>query len=335
MGTMTAAALTGFGDADAFELMAIPVPAPGPGEVLIRVAYAGINPADWKDREGYFSQFYDVRFPHIVGFDASGTIAAVGEGVTGFAPGDRVLTVSAHGQGGQGSYAEYLPVPADRVAAIPDALSLEQAAVLPVASLTAWQALHDEERGRLQAGQSVLINGGAGGVGTFAVQFARLGGARVAATCSAANADYVRGLGADLAVDYQQGGLPDAIARWSAGGVDLLVDAVGPDSLPEPSRLVRPGGRLVSIATLNRDGDIEALAAAAAAQGIHRIFAVMNDENSGPRLSAIAAQAARGELRLPPIRTFELAEVAAAHRLIETGHVRGKLALRVCGEPAV
>jgi NADPH2:quinone reductase len=330
---MTAAALAGFGDAGAFQLIPLPVPTPGPGEVLIRVAYAGVNPADWKDREGYFSQFYDVQFPHIVGFDASGTIAAIGEGVTGFAPGDRVLTVSAHGQGGQGSYAEYLPVPADRVATIPDELSLEQAAVLPVAALTAWQALHDKGRGHLQPGQAVLINGGAGGVGTFAVQFARLCGARVAATCSAANADYVRGLGAELVIDYRRGRLPEAIAGWATGGVDLLVDAVGPDSLPEVSRLVRPGGRLVSIATLNRDGDIEALTAAAAAHGIHRIFAVMDDENSGPRLSAIAAQVARGELQLPPIETFALAEVATAHRMIETGHVRGKLALRVCGDP--
>ena len=329
---MTAAALYGFGNADTFELASIPKPEPAPGEVLIRVAYAGINPADWKDREGYLSQFYDIHFPHIVGFDAAGTVDRVGECVTAFAPGDRVLTVSRVGQGGQGSYAEFLPVPADRVAKIPDELPLLQAAVLPVAALTAWQALFDEARGKLQPGQAVLINGGSGGVGTFAVQFARQASARVAASCSGANADYVRQLGADLAIDYRQGRMPEAIAGWAGGGVDLLVDAVGPDSLPDISRLVRPGGRLVSIATLNRDGDIAALTAAAAAHGIQKVFAVMDDQNCASRLSAIAAQVAGGDLRLPPIQTFELAEVATAHRMIETGHVRGKLALRVCGE---
>ena len=205
-----------------YKRQSIPKPEPAPGEVLIRVAYAGINPADWKDREGYLSQFYDIHFPHIVGFDAAGTVDRVGEGVTAFAPGDRVLTVSRVGQGGQGSYAEFLPVPADRVAKIPDELPLVQAAVLPVAALTAWQALFDEARGKLQPGQAVLINGGSGGVGTFAVQFARQASARVAASCSGANADYVRQLGADLAIDYRQGRMPEAIAGWAGGGVDLL-----------------------------------------------------------------------------------------------------------------
>ena len=329
---MTAAALYGFGNADTFELASIPKPEPARGEVLIRVAYAGINPADWKDREGYFSQFYDVHFPHIVGFDAAGTIDRVGDGVTGFAAGDRVLTVSAHGQGGQGTYAEYVPVPVDRVAKIPDELPLVQAAVLPVAALTAWQALFDEARGKLQPGQAVLINGGSGGVGTFAVQFACQAEARVAASCSGSNTDYVRQLGAELAVDYGEGRLPEAIAGWVDGGVDLLVDAVGPDSLPDISRIIRPGGRLVSIATLTRDGDIAALTAAAAAHGIQKIFAVMDDEDSGPRLSAIAAQVARGDIQLPPIQIVELAEVAAAHRMIESGRVHGKLALRVHGD---
>ena len=327
-----AAALYGFGNADAFELVSIPRPEPAPGEVLIRVAYAGINPADWKDREGYLSQFYAISFPHIVGFDASGTVERVGEGVTQFAPGDRVLTVSGHGRGGQGSYAEYLPAPADSVAKIPDELPLAQAAVVPVAALTAWQALFDEARGDLQPGQAVLVNGGSGGVGTFAVQFARQAGARVAASCSAAKADYVRQLGAELVVDYREGRLPEAIAGWSAGGVDLLVDTVGPDSLPDISRIIRSGGRLVSIATLNRDGDVPALTAAAAACGIRKTVAVMDDENSTPRLSAIAAQVAGGDLQLPPIQTYELADVAAAHRMIESGRVHGKLVLRVAGE---
>lgn len=332
MDTMTAAALHRFGDADSFELVSLPIPAPGPGEVLIRVAYAGVNPADWKDREGYFSQFYDIRFPHIVGFDAAGTVADVGEGVTDFLPGERVLTVSAHGQGAQGSYAEYLPVPVDRVAKIPDQLPLAQAAALPVAALTAWQALFDVPRGNLQPGQAVLINGGAGGVGTFAVQLAQQAGARIAATCSAANADYTRQLGAELALDYRDTGWVAAVGEWAKGGVDLLIDAVGPDTLPGVEGLVRSGGRCVSIATLNRDGDIEALAADAEAHGVQRILAVMNDVDSGPRLAEIAARVATGDLLLPPIAVHDLADVARVHRLLETGQVHGKLVMKVAGD---
>ncbi len=333
MSTMTAAALYGFGDADTFELASLPVPSPGPGEVLIRVAYAGVNPADWKDREGHIAQFYDIEFPYIVGFDAAGFIADLGEGVSDLSPGDRVVTVSAHGQGGQGSYAEYLPVPVDRVAKIPAELALDQAAIIPVAALTAWQVLHDEAKGSLQPGQSVLINGGSGGVGTFAVQFACQAGARVAATCSAENADYVRQLGADCVVDYRSDDLSAVMSHWAPGGVDLLVDAVGPDSLPGVDGLVRSGGRWVSIATLTRDGDIEALAMDAASHGVQRIFAVMNDENSAPLLAAIAGQVARGDLQLPPVQRFDLSEVSAAHRLLESGGLQGKIALRVTGDP--
>ena len=326
---MKAAVLNAFGGPDEFELTRVPMPEASPGEVLIRVEYAGINPADWKDREGFTAMFFDIRFPYIIGFDAAGTIAAIGEGVTDFAVGDRVFTVSAHGQGGQGSYAAYLAVPADRVAPIPEGLATRDAAVIPVAALTAWQALHDDIKGALASGQSVLINGGAGGVGCFAIQFARLAGARVATTCSERNAEYVRGLGAELALDYRQDSVASALLHWAPEGVDLLVDAVGSDSLDEPLQLIKPGGRLVSIATLTRDGDIEASIRDAAAQGKTKVFAMMDDVASGSTLAHIASLAAQGQITLPPVQEFPLEDVAQAHRLIEEGHVRGKLVLRI------
>ncbi|MCB1842841.1 MAG: NADP-dependent oxidoreductase, partial [Halioglobus sp.] len=159
------------GGAEVFRYAEVDTPEPGPAQVLVRVARAGVNPADWKNRQGHLAQFRPYVFPYIIGFDAAGVVAAVGEGVTGISVGDRVVTPTNHGQGGQGSYAEYTLANEDRVARIPQGLSFSQAAALPVAALTAWQGLFD--RGGLEAGQCALIHGGSGGVGTFAVQFAR------------------------------------------------------------------------------------------------------------------------------------------------------------------
>ena len=177
----------------------MPTPEPAAGEVLVKIAYAGVNPADWKNRQGMLEQYRPYYFPYIVGFDAAGVVAAVGEGVTEFSPGDRVVTPTNHGQGGQGSYAEYAVANVDRVARIPDTLSFKQAAALPVAALTAWQALF--VRGDIQPGQKVMIHGGSGGLGGFAVQFARLKGAQVAASCSTANVDYLQTLGVERVID--------------------------------------------------------------------------------------------------------------------------------------
>lgn len=327
--TMKAAVLNAFGGPDEFELTDVPMPEASPGEMLIRVEYAGVNPADWKDREGYTALFFDIRFPYILGFDAAGTVAALGAGVTDFAVGERVFTVSAHGQGGQGSYAAYLAVPVDRVARIPDGLATRDAAAIPVAALTAWQALHDDAKGALASGQKVLVNGGAGGVGCFAIQFARLAGARVAATCSGRNAEYVRALGAELALDYRRGSVATELLGWAPEGVDLLVDAVGSDSLDNCLQLIKPGGRLVSIATLTRDGDIEAAIRDAEQQGKTKVFAMMDDVASGATLAQIADLVTQGQISLPAVQEFPLEEVAQAHRLIEGGHVRGKLVLRI------
>ena len=208
----------------------LPTPQPGPGEVLIQVAYAGVNPADWKNRQGFLAQYRPYTFPYIIGFDAAGVVAALGEGVTQFSVGDRVFTPTNHGQGGQGSYAEYVIANTDRVARIPEGLGFDQAAALPVAALTAWQGLFD--RGGVRAGQQVMIHGGSGGLGSFAVQFARWAGARVAATCSTPNVEYLRSLGVDRVIDYRREDISAAVAEWAPQGLDYLMDAVGVSSLP-------------------------------------------------------------------------------------------------------
>ena len=305
----------------------IETPEPGPGELRVRVAYAGVNPADWKNRQGMLAMYRPYVFPYIIGFDAAGVVDKLGEGVTGFAVGDRVFTPTNHGQGGQGSYAEYALAATDRVAHIPDGLGFAEAAALPVAALTAWQGLFD--RGGVKAGQRVMIHGGSGGLGSFAVQFARWAGAHVAATCSTPNVDYVRGLGAERVIDYRKEDIADALAAWAPGGLDYLMDAVGVSTLPNGLDLVRAGGTYVSIPTLNDDGDIPASMAASAAKGVTREFSVMTDVGSAATLAQIARLLAEGHVKLPPIKEYALRDAAEAHRQIEGVHTRGKLVLKV------
>lgn len=315
------------GGPEVLTLGEVPTPAPQAGEVLIQVACAGVNPADWKNRQGLLAAYRPYFFPYIIGFDAAGVVAAVGAGVSDFKPGDRVFTPTNHGQGGQGSYAQYTLANRDRVARIPDGLSFEEAAALPVAALTAWQALFD--RGGLAAGQQVLIHGGSGGLGGFAVQFARWAGAHVAATCSTANVEYLQGLGVERVIDYRCEDITTAVGSWAPGGLDFLLDAVGVSSLPNALDLVKPGGTLVSIPTLVDDGDFAAAAAAAQAKGVTRIFSTMDDIGCAATLQTIAGLLADRTISLPPIRVLPLAEAAEAHRIIQSGHNRGKLVLKV------
>ncbi len=305
----------------------VPTPEPGADDVLIRVACAGVNPADWKNRQGLLAMYRPYVFPYIIGFDAAGVVAGVGENVTAFKPGERVFTPTNHGQGGQGSYAEYTLANQDRVARIPDALGFEQAAALPVAALTAWQALFD--RGGQQAGRKILVHGGSGGLGGFAVQFARWAGADVAATCSTPNVDYLLSLGVARVIDYRREVVTDAVNAWAPRGLDFLLDAVGVSSLPNALDLVAPGGTLVSIPTLVDDGDFAAAAEAAHAKGVNRVFSTMDDIGCAATLAKIAGLLADGTISLPPIRVFPLTEAAEAHRVIQSGHNRGKLVLKV------
>ena len=305
----------------------ITTPEPGPGELRVRVAYAGVNPADWKNRQGMLAAFRPYVFPCVIGFDAAGVVEKLGDGVNGFAIGDRVFTPTNHGQGGQGSYAEFAIANADRVAHIPESMSYAQAAALPVAALTAWQGLF--ERGGLKAGDMAMIHGGSGGLGSFAVQFARWKGARVAATCSTPNVEYLGELGVERVIDYRKEDIAQAIAAWAPDGLDYLMDAVGFSTLPNGLDLVKTGGTFVSIPTLNDDGDIPAAAAAGAAKGVNRVFSTMSDVGCAAQLATIAGLLVEGHIRLPPLCEFALRDAAAAHRLIQGGHNRGKLVLKV------
>lgn len=305
-------------------------PVAGPGEVLVEIGFAGVNPADWKCRQGMLEAFFTPAYPFILGFDLAGVVAAIGPGVAGLVPGDRVFGGSQQGSGRNGAYAEYAATLPAFLAPVPEGMMLAEAAAYPTAALTAWQALFTA--GALQRGQTVLIHGGSGGVGSFAVQLAKAAGATVIASCGAANLDYVTGLGADHAVDYRAADVAAAALALAPGGVDLAVDAVGCGTLPGALTAIRPGGSHVAIPTLLNDPAAPD-PAEAARRGIRLVAAVYADLSQAPdQLVRIGALWRSGRLKTPRLKVMPWADVAAAHREVETGHAGGKIVLEIGGE---
>ena len=277
-------------------------PEPGDGEVLIRVRAASVNPVDWKYRRG----FVDRPLPAVLGSDVSGTVES--SRAEGFAEGDEVFGMVA-----SGGYAEFATASATAIAKKPDGVTHEQAAAIPVAGMTAWQALFD--RGGLGRGQTALIAGAAGGVGHFAVQFARHAGARAIGTGSARNRDFVLGLGADEYVDYTEREVGEAVS-----GVDVAFDTVGGQTTESLLPAVREGGILVTIAAAPPEE-------AAQERGVRAELLVMSP--SSEQLARIAELVAAGDVRVEIAEAIPLAEVQRAHELSESGHTRGKLVLTV------
>ena len=277
-------------------------PEPGAGEVLIRVHAASVNPTDWKSRRGLSK----TSLPAVLGKDASGTVEL--SRADGFAEGDDVF-----GYVPGGGYAEFAIASADTIAVKPAGLSHEQAAALPVAGMTAWQALFD--RGGLERGQTALIAGAAGGVGHLAVQFGKFAGARVIGTGSSRNRDFVLGLGADEYVDYTQQDVGEAVSA-----VDVAFDTVGGDTTQALVPTLRDGGILVTIANAPPDE-------AARARGVRAELLVMSP--SSEQLARMAELVAGGEVRVEISEVLPLTEVKRAHQLSESGHTRGKIVLTV------
>ncbi|AXQ31649.1 NADP-dependent oxidoreductase [Solimonas sp. K1W22B-7] len=317
-----------FGGPEQLQPATLPLPEPGPGELLVRVACAGVNPADWKTREGWLSAFFQYRFPFVLGFDLAGTVVKAGEGADASLVGRRVVAYSRQGAGEWGSYAEYAVIWASAAVPLPEQVPVDAAAALPTAGITAWEGLF--EVGGLRAGQKLLVHGGAGGVGRYAIQLARHAGAAVAATCSAANREDLLALGAALALDYRDPRWPEALAAWAPEGVDLLLDAVGQGSLPQAVDLVRGGGVLAPVATLVA-GEPQADAQRAAERGV-RIVPTMSDfARSGAQLRQLVALSADGVLRAPPLTLLPLGQAGEAQRRVQAGELRGKIVLQVEG----
>ena len=323
---MRAMVLEQFGGPEVLHLVDIERPRAASGGVVIQVAYAGVNPADWKAREGWLSLYFDYQFPFVLGFDAAGVVAEVGEGVTDLAVGDRVVTASNQGRGERGSYAEYVASDRERVVKLPDHVALLDAAAMPTAAITAWEAVFDVAA--VGAGQKVLVNGGAGGTGSYAIQLAKMMGADVAATCGPANLDYVRGLGADLAIDYRQGKVADAVRAWAPDGVDVVIDTVGQGTLLDSIEMVKRGGVVTPITTLIAQEPMPD-AARAEELGVRVQIASSTFDHQERQLNALVEALSAGRIRSPDIHIVPLDQAGEAQRRVADGHVRGKIVLEV------
>jgi NADPH:quinone reductase-like Zn-dependent oxidoreductase len=318
----------------------LPTPRVGPNGVLVQVHATSVNPIDWKLRKGLLQAVRPVRFPAIWGCDLSGVVAEVGPAVTLFKPGDEVYGYKDGyvGETFRGTYSEFTVVPEKSLAAKPKNLSHEQAAAIPAAALTAWQALLDHgrvNRGKLTQGQRVLIHAGAGGVGVMAIQMAKAFGAYVAATASARNQDLLRELGADLSIDYAREQI-DAIRPK----FDVVLDGVGNSVWPSSLRALRFGGRLVAL-TMDIPhepcGKLKFFSTVIAGLAAGNVRAVLRGRRMvmvrvkprGGDLEKISALIEAGKIRPVIEKVFPLEQIAEAHRLSEAGHVRGKLVVRV------
>jgi NADPH:quinone reductase-like Zn-dependent oxidoreductase len=298
------------GGPEVLELVDVPRPEPAPTEVLVRVAAAGVNPVDWKTRTrgGFLGSP-----PFTVGWDVAGVVEEVGRGVTRFEPGDRVFGMPRFPREA-GAYAEYVTSPSRQLARTPEELDDVHAAALPLAGLTAWQAL--VETAGVEEGNRVLILAAAGGVGHLAVQIAKARGAYVVCTARAAKHAFLAELGADEAVDYTSERVEDRVRD-----VDVVLDLVGDESTAGALETIRDGGIFISVPS---GSSLDALREAAGDRA--RVTGILVEPDR-QGMEAIADLAASGALRAEIAQTFPLADAARAHELGETGRTQGKLVL--------
>lgn len=304
---MRAIAIEGFGGRDRLKLVEQPTPEPGPDDVLVRVRAAGVGPWDIKTREGVFGER---SFPYVLGMEASGIVEGAGENVADLREGDELYVYSG------GCYAEYVTAPAQKVARKPASLSFEEAAGVPVAGSTAYQGI--AEKVGLKEGETVLIAGAAGGVGTMAVQIAASLGARVLGTASPPNHDYLLSLGAAEAIDYHGDWVAD-VRTIAPDGVDAVFDCVGGETFRRSFDVVRDGGRVVTIVAFGEEVE--------PGRGItHYAFSARAERRKLEKLSEMFDA---DKLRVEIEDVLPLEEAAKAHERVEAGHTRGKIVLRV------
>ena len=312
---MQAVVIRAYGGTEVLKLEAVPRPEPKEGEILIRVVAASVNPVDVAIRQGYLKELIGNKSPLILGMDAAGVVETTGIKITKFKASDPVYAFFTLAE--QGGYAQYLIAKENEVALKAKTVSYAQAAAVPAAGSTGWQVLVDEAK--LSAGQTVLIHGGSGGVGPFAIQIAKARGAKVIATASTANQDFLKKMGADQVIDYTRTKFENV-----AKDVDVVLDMVGGETLKRSYNVVKKGGILVTIAD---DVDQKELDA-------HGIRGVAF--RSAPKASSLEEL---GRLidakKVTPVvsQTFQLSDVAKAQDQIATGHTRGKIVFQVADEP--
>lgn len=313
LATMRAVRIHAYGGPEVLVAEDAPRPEPGAKEVLIRVQAAGINPWDWKVRTGYVKDIIRFQLPMIPGWDVSGIIAAAGAETTAFKPGDEVYGLLDRSR--DGSYAEYAVAQAAELALKPKSLDFVQAAAMPMTSLAAWQALF--EQAGLSAGQTILIHGAAGGIGHLAVQFAKWKGAYVIGTAATKDLDFVLRLGADEVIDFQTEQFEDKVRD-----VDVVLDVIAGEVQERSWPVIRKGGILVSTLSISSMETATKFGVQAKAFTAH---------SDGPQLAQIAELVDAGKVK-PFVNTVLPLEAAGqAHDLLQHGHMRGKVVLKVAG----
>ncbi|WDL95658.1 NADP-dependent oxidoreductase [Alicyclobacillus sp. ALC3] len=308
---MKAVYIESYGDTNQLKYGDLPIPDIGPKDVLVEAYAASVNPVDWKIREGYLKERLPYPFPLILGWDVAGVVAKVGEKVEHFQVGDEVFSRPATER--NGTYAEYVPVDERLLAKKPTNITFEEAAAVPLAGLTAWEALH--EIANVSPGQKVLIHGGAGGVGIYAIQLAKVFGAYVATTASSANAAFVKSYGADEVIDYHTEAFEARLIDY-----DVVFDTIGGDVQAKSFQILKPSGMLVSIVSLPD-------AKQADKYGVRTGYFFLQPD--GEKLARLGSLIEQGKLRPVVGAVFPLEQTAEAHLLSETHHARGKIVLSI------
>lgn len=316
--TMKAVVLREFGDPNRLASEQIDIPIPGPGEIQMQIVSAAVNPVDWKICNGFFIKMLEHRFPLIPGWDASGIVSAVGEGVKKFKVGDPVFAYCRKPVVQFGTFAEYICIDADHAARKPKNISFQEAAAFPLAGLTVWQAFFDLLK--LKKGESILIHAGAGGVGSIAIQLAKNAGAYVLATASESNLTYLKSLGVDVAIDYRLASISESVKQALPEGVDMVLDTIGGETYKESFELLKRGGRIVSL----HEEPNEVLAKQYDARPFY-LFVKPN----GEELQKIADLIEAEKILSIPIRVMPLEDAGKALELLEKGHTRGKIVLQI------
>ena len=313
--TMKAVVIHEYGGPEVLKYEDVPQPEPKQDQLRIHVIAAGVNPVDGMIRSGMFDKEGRRAFPVILGGDISGVVEKVGSNITKFKSGDPVFAyVSLDNSGG---YAQYALVTEREAAPKPRSLIYVEAAAVPIVALTAWQALIDTAK--LKAGQTVLIHGGSGGVGSFAIQIAKAHGAKVIATASTANQELLKQLGADVAIDYTKQNFENI-----AKDVDVVLDSIGKDTLARSYGVVKKGGIIVSLVARPDPAELEKHAIRGEALSV--------DPNSD-ELSEIGKLIDEKKINVIVSQTFPLSEARKAQEQVATGHTRGKIVLKVAEEP--
>jgi NADPH:quinone reductase-like Zn-dependent oxidoreductase len=309
---MHAVRIHDYGKRDVLRYEEVDMPEPAPDEVLVKVSYASVNPLDWKIREGHVKNWIQLSMPAILGIDFAGTVEKVGDRVSKFKKGDKVYGRANFQKAG--SYAEYVAVNEDNLGIAPKSISLREAAGLPVAAGTAWNAIFDIAH--VKKGSRVLVTGASGGVGSMAVQLAKSAGAYVIGTTSKANIGMVKSLGADEVIDYTEGDFTKKVSE----PVDVVFDTVGKDPLEKSYGIVKKGGMFVT--TVGQPDEALAQKYGITAKGF-------GAQTTGKRYEEMAKLVDEGKLKVVIDSEFPLTDVKSAHELSETARTKGKIIIRV------